>query len=236
MGAGQPRDLNVPGRDLGNVMFAWDFLTVQNKLCSGESLKDKQVVNAKDKSVIVIGGGDTGSDCVGTSRRQGAKQIYQLEILPKPPGSRAEDTPWPLWPRMMRTSSSHQEGCERLWSVMTKELRGKDGNVNELVGCKVEWVNKDGRMVPQEVKGSEFILEADLVLLAMGYVHVVHEGIVNDLGLETDQRGNIIINNNQTSKNNVFAAGDAVLGASLVVRAIESGRNSAESIDIWLKQ
>jgi glutamate synthase (NADPH/NADH) small chain len=234
MGAGQPRDLNVPGRDNANIMFAWDFLTTQNKLCSGEPVDSDSVPNAKDKVVVVIGGGDTGSDCVGTSRRQGAKQIIQLEILPKPPQEIPVDTPWPMWPRIMRTSTSHEEGCDRRWSVMTKSFDAADGKVTALHGCEVQWLQTDGKWQMKELPGTDFVIKADLVLLAMGYVHVVHKGIVADMGLKLDDRGNIVVNNYQSSEDWVFAAGDTVLGASLVVRAIAQGREAADAIDSWL--
>ena len=235
MGAGQPRDLNVPGRDNANIMFAWDFLTAQNKLCSGEPVDSDSVPNAKDKVVVVIGGGDTGSDCVGTSRRQGAKQIIQLEILPKPPQEIPVDTPWPMWPRIMRTSTSHEEGCDRRWSVMTKSFDAADGKVTALHGCEVQWQQTDGKWQMKELPGTDFVIKADLVLLAMGYVHVVHKGIVSDMNLKLDDRGNIVVNNYQSSEDWVFAAGDTVLGASLVVRAIAQGRQAADAIDAWLK-
>jgi glutamate synthase (NADPH/NADH) small chain len=236
MGAGQPRELNVPGRDSANIMFAWDFLTAQNKLCSGEPVDSDSVPNAKDKIVVVIGGGDTGSDCVGTSRRQGAKQIIQLEILPKPPQEIPVDTPWPMWPRIMRTSTSHEEGCDRRWSVMTKSFDAADGKVTALHGCEVQWLQTDGKWQMKELPGTDFVIKADLVLLAMGYVHVVHKGIVADMGLKLDDRGNIVVNNYQSSEDWVFAAGDTVLGASLVVRAIAGGREAADAIDSWLKE
>ncbi len=236
LGAGEPRDLNVAGRENKNVLFAWDFLSVQNKLCSKEHVDTEDIVSAKDKHVVVIGGGDTGSDCVGTSRRQGAKSITQLEILPKPTVEIPDDTPWPMWPRIMRTSTSQEEGCDRRWSVMTKEVVGKNGFVSKLKGCEVEWTEVDGKWQMEEVSGSDFTVKADLILLAMGYVHVVHQGIVEELGLELDGRGNIVVNNYQSSQDWVFAAGDTTLGASLVVRAIDGGRRAATAIDEYLKK
>ncbi len=235
MGAEQPRDLQAPGRDLANVLYAMDFLTVQNRINGGESLEGCRLVSAQDKTVVVIGGGDTGSDCVGTSRRQGAKKIYQLEILPKPPESRAEQDPWPQWPRIMRTSSSHEEGCDRRWSVMTKEIRGSGGKVSELYCVEVDWIKGDKGWQLQEIAGSEFTLKADLILLAMGFVHVAHQGLVENLGLQLDERGNVLVNNYQTSEPWVFAAGDTVRGASLVVHAIYSGRQAAAAMDRWLR-
>jgi glutamate synthase (NADPH/NADH) small chain len=231
MGAGQPRDLSIQGRGFENIFFAWDYLALQNKLVSGEPLEDAKIVSAMDKDVVVIGGGDTGSDCVGTAIRQGAKSVTQLEILPKPPEDRPDDTPWPLWPRIMRTSSSHQEGCQRRWSVMTKNFTGSEVRVSGLNAVEVEWFKKDNDWKLKEIPGTEFSLKVDLALIAMGFVHVRHDGLVSDLGLKLDERGNIIVSDYQTSEPWVFAAGDATLGASLVVRAIDAGRKAAASID-----
>ena len=234
MGAGQPRDLDVPGRDLDNILFAMDYLSAQNKECSGESASQSNAVTAGDKVVVVIGGGDTGSDCVGTARRQGAERIHQLEILPKPPDARPPDTPWPMWPRIMRTSSSHEEGCERRWSVMTKQFQGSQSALGQLDCCEVEWTkNSDGWKI-KELPGTEFTLEADLAILAMGFVHVAHEGMVKNLGLQLDERGNIAVNDFQTSEPWIFAAGDSASGASLVVNSIDSGRKAAAAINRWL--
>ncbi len=237
MGAGQPRDLNIPGRGYENVVFATEYLTAQNKRNASEPVNERQAVTAKDKVVAVIGGGDTGSDCVGTARRQNAKKIYQFEILPKPPESRPVDTPWPLWPRMMRTSSSHEEGCERRWAISTKEFLGGAGvKVERLHGCEVEWINDNGNWKIKELPNTDFVLEVDLVVLATGFVHVVHEGMVKDTQLKLDQRGNVAVNNCQTSDPQIFAAGDTVSGPSLVVHAINSGRQAAAAIDRWLKE
>lgn len=234
MGAGRPRDLNIPGRKLENVHFAMDFLSQQNKVVSAESFDSDQLISAKDKVVIVIGGGDTGSDCVGTARRQGAKEIHQLEILPKPPDTRPPDTPWPVWPQILRTSSSHEEGCQRRWSVMTKKLSGSSTHVEQLHGCQVEWTKESDGWKMKELEGTNFVLKADLVFLALGFVHVEHKGLVTDLGLQLDNSGNVIVNNYQTSKDWVFAAGDTISGASLVVHAINSGRQAATAINRWL--
>jgi len=236
MGAGLPRDLPVQGRGYENVLFAMDFLTAQNKLCAGEPLHEYRPITARDKTVIVIGGGDTGSDCVGTARRQGAKKIYQLEILPKPPQTRPPDTPWPTWPRMMRTSSSHEEGCQRLWSVKSTRLVGVETRVNQLHACRVEWLKRDDGWEIKELAGSDFVLDADLVILAMGFLHVVHQGLINDLGLKTDAKGNVCVDNCRTSEPWVFAAGDTVSGASLVVQAIQSGRDAVAAINDFLLQ
>lgn len=236
MGAGQPRDLTVPGREHQNIHFAMDFLSMQNRLNAGENIDRDKLISAKDKHVVVIGGGDTGSDCVGTSRRQGAKSITQIEILPKPPQDRPDDTPWPMWPRTMRTSSSHEEGCDRHWSIMTKRVCGDGTTADKLQCCRVEWENKNGRWEMREIENSDFELKADLILLAMGFVHVVHDGMVESLHLKLDQRGNIVVNNYQTSQPWVFAAGDTVSGASLVVTGIDAGRKAADAIDLYLKQ
>jgi NADPH-dependent glutamate synthase beta subunit-like oxidoreductase len=233
MGAGVPRDLAVAGRGYENVIFAWDYLSQQNKLCCGEQLEGR-AISAKNKSVVVIGGGDTGSDCIGTAKRQGAKQIYQLEILPKPPETRPLDTPWPMWPRTMRTSSSHEEGCERMWSVKTTKLSGTETTVSELQGCQVEWLKTLKGWDIKEKDGSEFTIKTDLVILAMGFLHVQYDGLVKDLNLKLDGQGNIAAKNFQTSRPDVFVAGDSTLGASLVVKAIDTGRKAAEQINNWL--
>jgi glutamate synthase (NADPH) small chain len=235
MGAGQPRDLAIQGRGFENILFAWDFLAAQNKLVSGEPVEGGRIISARDRDVVVVGGGDTGSDCVGTAIRQGASTVTQLEILPQPPDQRPDDTPWPLWPRIMRTSSSHEEGCQRRWSVMTKNFVGSEVRVSGLNAIEVEWFRKDGDWKLKEIPGTEFSLKADLVLIAMGFIHVKHEGLVTDMNLKLDARGNIVVNNYQTSEPWVFAAGDATLGASLVVRGIDAGRQAAVSIDKWLK-
>ena len=236
MGAGQPRDLNVPGRNCENILFAMDYLTAQNRVNASEPIDENKYAMAKDKVVAVIGGGDTGSDCVGTARRQGAKKIYQFEILPKPPETRPEDTPWPMWPRVMRTSSSHEEGCERRWSISTKSFSGTGSIAEKLNACEVEWIQKDNQWKLKEVPDSDFSLDIDLVILAAGFVHVVHEGLVKDLDLKLDGRGNISTLNYQTSNPQIFAAGDTVSGPSLVVHAINAGRKAAAAIDEWLKK
>lgn len=259
MGTGQPRDLNIPGREYENILFAMEYLSSQNKICSGEPIDESSIVTtvrcpaeAKDKVVVVIGGGDTGSDCVGTARRQGAKKIYQLEILPKPPDTRPPDTPWPMWPRIMRTSSSHQEGCERRWGVMTKKFTGyetrgarhrRKASLTGLHGCEVEWIRKSSVRTPKdngwkikEIPDTNFVIEADLVILALGFVHVVHEGLIKSLGLKLNEQGNVEVNGYQTSHPWVFAAGDTISGASLVVHAINSGRQAAAAISQTLRE
>ena len=236
-GAMEPRDLPVPGRDLPGIHFAMDFLTRQNMRISGEIPLSDEEITARDKHVVVIGGGDTGSDCVGTSRRQGAREITQLELLPMPPADRPVNNPWPTWPVIMRTSSSQEEGCTRLWSVSTKEFLGSRSGVEKLRCAKLEWSEPDenGRSTFREIPGSEFELRADLVLLAAGFVHLEHGPLVRDLGLETDARGNLVVDSGlMTTAPGVFAAGDAMVGASLVVRAIDLGRKAAAGVDRYL--
>lgn len=236
MGAGEPRRLVAQGAGYEGVHTAMEFLTQQNRRNAGDQIPQHAAVSARDKHVVVIGGGDTGSDCVGTSIRQGARSVTQLEILPKPPQSkRNPETPWPTWPKIMRTSSSHEEGCERRWSTLTKQLSGSGVQVNELHCVEVDWIRGDRGWEMRERAGSEFTLKADLILLAMGFVHVVHEGLVDDLGLELDGRGNVRVKGFMASQEGIFAAGDTVRGASLVVHAINEGRLAAAAIDQWLR-
>lgn len=237
IGAGEPRRLNVPGAELNGVHFALEFLTLQNRRNAGDPLLDHQYphIHARQKHVVVIGGGDTGSDCVGTAIRQGAASVTQLEILPRPPEGSNPETPWPCWPKIMRTSSSHEEGCTRRWSTLTKSLSGKDRRVTHLHGCTIDWQRGPKGWQMHEVAGTEFTIPADLVLLAMGYVHVVHRGLVEQLDLKLDGHGNLLVNEWMTSRPGVFAAGDAVCGASLVVWAIRQGRLAAEAVDRWLE-
>ena len=236
IGARDARDLVVPGRELAGIHQALDFLSLQNRMCAGESCEDVSVqngepVSAFGKRVVVIGGGDTGADCVGTSNRQGALRVTQIEVLPKPPEHRPANEPWPLWPKVMKTSSSHLEGCERLWSVSTKEFIGRNGHVEAIRACRVQWTEIDGKWSMAEIPGSDFEIGADFVLLAMGFTHVVQEGLVADLGLELDPRGNVrTAGTFHTSNPKVWAAGDSRKGASLVVHAIADGRAAAEAI------
>ncbi len=234
VGAGAPRDLPVPGRDLRNIYFAMEYLTQQNRVNAGEEPGQGERIDARGKVVVVIGGGDTGSDCIGTARRQGAKEIHQLEILPEPPERTNPQTPWPNWPNILRTSTSHEEGCFRRWRAQTKEFTGVGGQVSKLHGCEVNWLREGNGWRMNEAPGTEFDLQADIVLLAMGFTHVVHRGLLEQFGLELDTSGNLAVSEGfQTSEEGIFAAGDAVTGASLVVRAIDSGRAAAASIDRW---
>lgn len=236
IGAMKPRDLPIEGRDLKGVYFAMEFLTQQNRVNRGNKLDGVERIDVKGKNVIVIGGGDTGSDCVGTSNRQKANNITQIEILPKPPVERAAGNPWPYWPTVLKTSTSHEEGCDRLWSVSTKRFIGSKGKLQQVELIDVEWTKDEkGAWKMNEKEGSERILDVDMAFLSMGFVHAVHEGLVEELGIELDQRGNLKINNNyQTSINKVFAAGDAHNGASLVVTAIQKGREAAEQVNQFL--
>ena len=236
-GSTVPRDLPVPGRDLAGIHFAMNYLTLQNRIVAGDAIPAEERISAEGKHVVVVGGGDTGSDCIGTSRRQGAASITQIELLPKPPEVRLPTNPWPTWPVTMRTSSSQEEGCERQWSVQTKEFSGGKGGVRKLRCVKLDWSEPDasGRRTFRETPGSEFELRADLVLLAMGFVHVEHGPLVRDLGVATDSRGNVVPDANlMTTVPGVFGAGDAVMGASLVVRAIDLGRRAAEGVNRYL--
>ena len=238
LGAGQPRRLEVPGADAPNVHLAMDFLTQQNRRVAGDPVPEQGpgLIHARDKHVIVIGGGDTGSDCVGTSIRQGARSVSQFEILPRPPEKFNPETPWPIWPRILRTSSSQEEGCTRRWAVGTKQLCvGPAGRVETLCGIEVQWKQNGSGWQMSDVPGSEFRVPADLILLAMGFVHVVHPGVVEQLGVKLDKRGNIAVNRYLSSVPGVFAAGDSMVGASLVVHAINHGRQAAAACDQWLR-
>jgi glutamate synthase (NADPH/NADH) small chain len=237
-GSEKPRELPVPGRELAGVHFAMEFLPQQNRVVAGESVEGQ--ILATGKHVVVIGGGDTGSDCIGTSIRQGAASVTNFELMPMPP--EVEDKPlvWPYWPLKLRTSSSHEEGAKRDFAVATKSFNGKDGRVESLTACHVEWV-KDARGAPamKEVEGSEFTIPAELVLLAMGYVHPVHEGMIAELGVARDARGNVKATTEgagsyATSVPGVFAAGDMRRGQSLVVWAIREGRQCAREVDAFL--
>jgi len=237
IGAENPRNLEVEGRELNGVHFAMEFLMQQNKVVAGQEMKDGERILAEDKNVLVIGGGDTGSDCVGTSIRQKAKSVTQIEILPKPPEKRVDNNPWPYWPNTLRTSSSHLEGCERRWSLNTKRFIGENGQLKQVEIVQVEWKQEAGRWVMNEVEGTSEILDVELVLLSMGFTQPVHAGLLESLGVEYDQRGNVKVNEQkQTSVDKIFAAGDAERGASLVVHAIQAGKVVAQSVDEFLRK
>ena len=233
-GAMEPRDLPANGRDLKGIHFAMDFLRQQNKVTGGEDIHETIQISAKSKRVLVIGGGDTGSDCVGTSIRQKAASVTQIEILSKPAQKRSDDNPWPFWPNTLRTSSSHLEGCERRWSLATKRFIGKDGQLTGVEVVQVEWLSEKGRMIMKEIPGTIEIIEADLVLLSMGFLSPVHTGLLDSLNVEYDERGNVKSNNNATNLEKVFVSGDVTRGASLVVWAIRSGRDAAKRIHKYL--
>ena len=236
-GSERPRDLPVPGRELKGVHFALEFLIQQNKRNAGDGIPEAAALSAKGKHVVVIGGGDTGSDCIGTSIRHGAASVTQIEINPKPPEQENKPLTWPNWPNKLRTSSSQEEGCAREWSVATKKLTGENGQVTALHGVRLEWKqDAKGQWQPSEIAGSEFTLKADLVLLAMGYLHPVHEGLLKDLGVALDARGNVQATDldYQTSVKKVFAGGDMRRGQSLVVWAIREGRQCARAVDEFM--
>lgn len=231
-GSRVPRDLSAPGRGLTGVVPALEFLARQNRLLADETVAEPSPMDARDKDVLVIGGGDTGADCVGTCRRQGAKDIVQIELLPKPPAGRTERNPWPTWPQILRNGSSHEEGCERLWSIGTKEFLGKDNAVKAVRCCKLDWKEAGA---PKEIPHTEFEIKAELVLLALGFLHPRHGELLTDMGVKLDQRGNIAVDGaGMTSVEGVFSAGDCVRGASLVVHAIAQGRKTAEAVGRYL--
>ena len=236
-GSEHPRDLEVPGRELAGVHFALEFLPQQNRRVAGDTVPKDISLSAKGKHVVVIGGGDTGSDCIGTSIRHGAKSITQLELLPQPPEHENKLLTWPNWPLKMRTSSSQEEGCARDWSVATKSFSGTDGKVTTLHGVRLEWKqDANGAWSMAEVPGTEVEIKADLVLLCMGYMHPVHEGMLRQFGVKLDKRGNVDANtdNYETSVAKIFSAGDMRRGQSLVVWAIREGRQTARAVDEFL--
>jgi glutamate synthase (NADPH/NADH) small chain len=238
-GAEKPRDLPVPGRELDGVHYAMDFLTQQNKRVAGDDENTAApggTITATGKHVIVIGGGDTGSDCIGTSNRHGAASVTQLEIMPRPPAHENKALTWPDWPLKLRTSSSHEEGAERDWSVITKRAIGDGGKVKALVCARVEWVKGARGMEMQEVAGSEFELKADLVLLAMGFTGPIAPGLLDQTKAVLDPRGNVAASTDdyKTSADRIFACGDMRRGQSLVVWAIREGRQCARSVDEYL--
>lgn len=237
IGSTKPRDLPIPGRELDGVHFAMEYLTQQNRLISGETIHKKDRINAEGKRVVILGGGDTGADCLGTAHRQRAEIVYQYELLPEPPSQRKPNNPWPEWPTILRTSAAHEEGGIRDYNILTKSFSGSDGFVKNLHAKRIRWGEPDesGRPKMEEIQDSEFEIQADLILLAMGFVHPEHDGVIVDLTLDIDQRGNIRTDENKmTSTSGIFAAGDATRGQSLVVWAIAEGREAARGIDQYL--
>jgi glutamate synthase (NADPH/NADH) small chain len=235
-GAGTPRDISVRGRDAKGIYFAMDYLTKSNMFIDG-LVEEKNIINCRNKIVLVIGGGDTGSDCVGTANRQGAQEIHQFEILPQPPDWKNSWNPqWPHWPNILRTTSSHQEGCQRQWGILTKEFVAEKGKLKSARFKRVEWepVTNGKKPEMREIEGSEFSMKVDLILLAMGFVHVEQGRLLQELGVEYDPTGNIKVKNYKTSVDGTFAAGDASEGASLIVHAIQQGRQAAKAIDEYL--
>ena len=235
-GSRQPRDLPIPGRDLSGIRFAMEYLVQSNRLAAGENIPAKDHIVAKDKRVVVIGGGDTGSDCVGTAHRQGAACVVQIELLPRPPECRPDETPWPKYPLLLKTTSSHEEGGERRWAVLTREFKG-NGRVERLSCVTVEFTRTQGATCPvmREVSDSGFEIEADLVILALGFLHAERTGIIEDFEIALDQQGNVRTDDQfMTSLPGVFACGDMRRGQSLVVRAVSEGRRAARAMDEFL--
>jgi glutamate synthase (NADPH/NADH) small chain len=230
-----PRDLPIAGRHLRGIHFAMDFLTQQNRRVADRPIHSENI-HAKGKNVVVLGGGDTGSDCVGTSNRHGAKSVTQIEILNRPPEQRTDATPWPNWPLILRTSTSHEEGCDRKWSLVTKEFIGDDtGALKALRVVEVAWKTVAGKApILEEIQGTEKVIPCELALLALGFVHPQKEGLIEQLGIDLDERGNIHCQQYHTSAEGVFAAGDMRRGQSLVVLAIHEGREAARAVDMWL--
>ena len=236
-GAEHPRNLEIEGRALGGIYFAMDFLRQQNKINLGIEVPNEQRISAKDKNVIVLGGGDTGSDCVGTAIRQGARKVIQIEILPKPFEVKNNFNPsWPYVPKILKSTTSHEEGCKRRWSLSTRRFLGEQRRITGLEVIKVEWEkDSNGKFEMKEIPGTLEIIKADMVLLSLGFLHPVHDGLINRLNIELDSRQNVKVDRNfLTTHPKVFAAGDAKDGASLVVKAIYSGRQAAEAIDHFL--
>ncbi|WP_085536114.1 glutamate synthase subunit beta [Massilibacteroides vaginae] len=237
IGAEVARDLPIEGRNLKGIHFAMEFLGQQNRVLEGISVPSKNQINAKDKRVLIIGGGDTGSDCVGTSNRHGAKSIMQIEIMPKPPVKHNAATPWPMYPNVLKTSSSHEEGCERRWNIATNRFIGERNMLRAVEVEEVEWITPaTGGRPEMRLTGKKEVIEVDLVFLSMGFMHPEQEGLVAELSLATDARKNIVVNKQgRTAINKVFACGDATTGASLVVRAMASGHKAADAIHAYLK-
>jgi len=235
-GSTEARDLPVPGRELLGIHMAMEYLPQQNKLLAGETIPPGQRINAEGKRVVILGGGDTGADCLGTAHRQGAELVHQFELLSEPPIERVSDNPWPEWPNILRSSGAHEEGGVRDYDILTKSFSGSDGQVEKLHAVRVSWdKDEDGRFNMQEIPGSEFDVDVDLVLLAMGFLHPQHEGMLSQLGVNLDGRGNVQIDDNRmTNVPGVFAGGDMARGQSLVVWAIAEGRETARCVDEYL--
>jgi glutamate synthase (NADPH/NADH) small chain len=236
-GSTVPRDLNIPGRDFQGVHFAMEYLTQQNRLLDGLEISRSDKIDAKDKNVIILGGGDTGADCLGTAHRQGARSVKQFEIMPEPPVARDQNNPWPEWPRILMTSAAHEEGGTREYNISTQKFTGDNGIVRKLHGIKVYWdqSSEDTRPTLKEIKGSEFEIQADLILLAMGFLHPERTGMLDDLQVALDSRGNVATDQDKmTNIPGIFSAGDMTRGQSLVVWAIAEGREVARGIDRYL--
>jgi glutamate synthase (NADPH/NADH) small chain len=236
-GSTEARNLDVPGRELKGIHLAMEYLTQQNRLLAGQPVDPDDRITAEGKRVVILGGGDTGADCLGTAHRQGAEIIYQLELLPEPPQERPAGNPWPQWPMTLRSSPAHEEGGQRDYNVLTKLFTGSGGQVEKLHAVRVDWSEADanGRPTMKEVPGSEMVFETDLVLLAMGFLHPQHEGMLTELGVDLAHNGTIKVDQNKmTSVPGVFAGGDAARGQSLVVWAIAEGRDLAQGVDQYL--
>ncbi|MCK4249249.1 MAG: glutamate synthase subunit beta, partial [Candidatus Omnitrophica bacterium] len=238
IGSRVPRDLRVKCRRLKGIYFAIEFLTQTNIRVFGQKIHSNTLIDAGDKNVVVIGGGDTGADCIGTANRQGARSVIQIEVMPRPPQSRTKDHPWPGYPLLLKTSTSHEEGAERYWSILTKEfIADKKGNVNKIACVRIEFVTngKDPGGEIKEIPGSEFEIDADMVILAVGFLHPRHEGLLDKLKVKYDPRGNVAADKNyMTSVKGVFTAGDTRRGQSLIAWAIAEGRAAAKAIDQYL--
>ena len=236
-GSTEARDLPAPGRQLAGVHFAMEYLTQQNRLIAGQTVDPSERISAEGKRVVILGGGDTGADCLGTALRQGAEVVHQFELLSEPPEKRRSNNPWPQWPMILRSSPAHEEGGVRDYDILTKSFTGRNGQLEQLHAVRLDWsqFDENGRPIMQEIEGSEFDVDADLVLLAMGFLHPEHKGMVEDLALELDPRGNIKADENKmTSRPGVFTGGDASRGQSLVVWAIAEGREMARGVDSYL--
>ena len=236
-GSTEARDLPAPGRQLVGVHFAMEYLTQQNRLLAGQTIDPSERISAEGKRVVILGGGDTGADCLGTALRQGAEVVHQFELLSEPPEKRRSNNPWPQWPMILRSSPAHEEGGVRDYDILTKSFTGRNGQLEQLHAVRLDWsqFDENGRPIMQEIEGSEFDVDADLVLLAMGFLHPEHKGMVEDMALELDPRGNIKADENKmTSRPGVFTGGDASRGQSLVVWAIAEGREMARGVDSYL--